>query len=252
MTVASKNSPPLASAVRVPGKLPHIPAMCGACSIRDLAVCAVLDDQELTRLASIAVTVTFADKQFILQEGDAAEALFNVTGGTVKLYKLMPDGRRMITGFLFPGDFLGLAHNDTYAYSAEASGAVRMCRFPRRRFESLLEEFPKLERRLLTDASNELAQAQDQMLLLGRKTAKEKIASFLIQLAERQHRRGGPENIVRLPMGRADIADYLGLTTETVSRTITQLKTAGAIRLQQGNIIQLTDGTDLTDIAEGS
>lgn len=226
--------------------------MCGACGIRDLAVCAVLDDIELTRLASIAVTVKFTDNQVILQEGDPAEAMFNVTDGAVKLYKLLPDGRRMITGFLFPGDFLGLAHNDTYAYSADASGNVRMCRFPRRRFEAMLEEFPHLERRLLTDASNELAQAQDQMLLLGRKTAKEKIASFLIQLAGRQRRRGGPENIVQLPMSRAEIADYLGLTTETVSRTITQLKSTGAIRLQQGHTIQLSNGSELTEIAEGT
>ncbi len=155
--------------------------MCGACAIRDLAVCAVLDTRELTRLASIAGTVKFADNQVILLEGDPAEALFNVSDGAVKLYKLLPDGRRMITGFLFPGDFLGLAHHDTYAYSAEASGKVRMCRFPRRRFEALLEEFPHLERRLLTDASNEYAQAQHQMMLLGRKTPKDKIPSILMQ-----------------------------------------------------------------------
>lgn len=252
VTATGNNAPPLAAATPSRERRAELPAKCGACAIRDLAVCAVLDDLELTRLASIAVTVKFADNQVILLEGDPAEALFNVSDGAVNLYKLLPDGRRMITGFLFPGDFLGLAHNDTYAYSAEANGKVRMCRFPRRRFEALLEEFPHLERRLLTDASNELAQAQDQMLLLGRKTAKEKIATFLIQLADRQRQRGEPENIVQLPMSRAEIADYLGLTTETVSRTITKLKSTGAIRLQKAQTIQLSNGAELTEIAEGT
>jgi CRP/FNR family transcriptional regulator len=169
----------------------------------------------------------------------------------VKLYKLLPDGRRQITGFLITGDFLGLALNDSYAYSAETVTLTSLCRFPRRKMEALLDEFPKMQRRLFSMASNELAAAQDQMLLLGRKTAREKICSFLLMLSQRASRRGHKENPVLVPMSRADIADYLGLTTETVSRTFTQLKTSGTICLQEGNRIHIADMDAINDMAEG-
>ena len=133
----------------------------------------------------------------------------------------MADGRRQVVGFLVPGDFLGLAFGRTYVYTAEAITAVAACRFQRSRFMELLEELPALEREILGRTSNELAAAQQQMLLLGRKTARERLASFLADLAERSDADGGP---LELPMGRADIADHLGLTIETVSRTFTGLR----------------------------
>jgi CRP/FNR family transcriptional regulator len=224
---------------------------CGACPVRPLTVCAALDPEELRRLADIVQMQRVEASQTIFGEGDPAEALFNVTAGTVKLYKLLPDGRRQITGFLVTGDFLGLAMNDSYAYSAETVTATSLCRFPRRKMEALLDEFPKMQRRLFSMASNELAAAQDQMLLLGRKTARETICSFLLMLSQRAARRGHKENPVYVPMSRADIADYLGLTTETVSRTFTQLKTAGAISLQEGNRIMIADMDAIFDMAEG-
>ena len=217
-----------------------------------MAFCGVLTDQELPRLIAILTHVLVEAHQPIIDEGEPADYLFNVTGGAVKLYKLLPDGRRQITGFLFEGDFLGIAMNDRYNYSAEAVGRVTLCRFPRRKLESLLDEFPKLEKRLLGMASNELVQAQDQMLLLGRKTAREKIVSFLLSLSERAVKRGSGPSPIALPMGRADIADYLGLTTETVSRTITQLKRNGAVRLLPGGQIELPDTSALHELAEGS
>jgi CRP/FNR family transcriptional regulator len=224
---------------------------CGACSVRSLSVCAALEPDEVRRLSEIVQGQRVEPNQTIFAEGDPADALFNVTGGTVKLYKLLPDGRRQITGFLVAGDFIGLALNESYAYSAETVTQTSLCRFPRRRMEALLDEFPKMQRRLFSMASNELAAAQDQMLLLGRKTAREKICSFLLLLSQRATRRGHKENPVHVPMSRADIADYLGLTTETVSRTFTQLKTSGAISLQEGNKIHITDMDALTDMAEG-
>lgn len=224
---------------------------CGACPVRSLTVCAALDAEELRRLADILQTVRIEANQTIFGEGDAADALYNVTSGTVKLYKLLPDGRRQITGFLITGDFIGLAVNESYAYTAETVTSCTLCRFPRKKMEALLDEFPKMQRRLFSMASNELAAAQDQMLLLGRKTAKEKICSFLLMLSQRAARRGHKENPVYVPMSRADIADYLGLTTETVSRTFTQLKTAGIISLQEGNKIQIANMDALYDMAEG-
>ncbi|MCB9957109.1 MAG: helix-turn-helix domain-containing protein [Rhodospirillaceae bacterium] len=224
---------------------------CGTCPVRPLTVCAVLDDEEISRLADIVQTVRVDAQHTIFSEGDPATNVFNVTSGTAKLYKLLPDGRRQITGFLFGGDFMGLSVNERYAYTAETVSATTICRFARRKLDTLMDEFPKLQRRLFSLASTELAAAQDQMLLLGRKTAREKIASFLIMLSDRAARRGQRDNPVALPMGRADIADYLGLTTETVSRTFTQLKSSGVISLLENNRVDLIDRTAIHEIAEG-
>ncbi|MDD9928585.1 MAG: helix-turn-helix domain-containing protein [Rhodospirillaceae bacterium] len=128
---------------------------------------------------------------------------------------------------------------------------VKVCRFPRRKLESLLEELPHLEKRLLGLASNELAQAQDQMVMLGRKTAKEKLVSFLLRLSKRQEAVGAEASPVDLPMSRTDIADYLGLTTETVSRTFSNLKRSQTIRIEQGGRVALPDFEALEEIAEG-
>ncbi|MBL4719700.1 MAG: helix-turn-helix domain-containing protein [Alphaproteobacteria bacterium] len=224
---------------------------CAACTVRDLSICQVLNETDLQRLAEIATTMEIAARAPILDEGEDASYLFNVTGGTVKLYKLLPDGRRQITGFLYGGDFLGIAMNEQYAYSAEAVTGVTLCRFPRKKFEHLLTVLPNLEQRLLSAASNELVQAQDQMVLLGRKTAKEKIVSFLLALSRRLEARDKAPSPVHLPMSRSDIADYLGLTTETVSRTFSALKRNGDIRLLDGGKVELPDIEALTEIADG-
>ena len=224
---------------------------CSACPVRELTVCGALENTELSRMADIVRTKHLAQHMTLFSEGDAADCVYNVTAGTVKLYKLLPDGRRQITGFLFTGDFLGLSMHDCFAYSAETVTPVTLCQFPRQRIEQLLQEFPKLQQRLFTMASNELEASQDQMLLLGRKTAKEKVASFLIGLSRRLERRGQKDNPVPIPMSRADIADYLGLTTETVSRTFTVLKSKQVIRLLEGNKVDLADRDTLLDLAEG-
>lgn len=139
-----------------------------------------------------------------------------------------------------------------YAYSAEAVSDVTLCRFPRGRFEALLDEFPKLEKQLLEVATNELAQAQDQMLLLGRKTAREKVVSFLLSISDRTQQCCGAPSPISLLMSRSDIADYLGLTTETLSRTFTHLKGSGAARLLPGNMVELADTDTLQNMSDGS
>lgn len=234
-----------------PGCAIDLPEQCGTCEVRHLTLCAPLDSGEMQRLVEILKAMDVPAGTRITEEGEPADHVFNVTAGSVRLYKLLADGRRAITGFLFPGDFLGLTAGKTYACSAEAMSPVRLCRFPRRRLEGLFSEMPKLERRLLAMASNELAAAQDQMVLLGRKTASEKLASFLLQLGHRQEARQLPADPVALPMGRSDIADYLGLTTETVSRTITQFKTTGLISLQPRGRVALRDRRALEEYAEG-
>jgi CRP/FNR family transcriptional regulator len=230
----------------------HAPASpCSACPVRDVSFCNALTDEELGYLNRISSDISLTAGQSLFDEGAPAEHVFNVTNGVIKVYKLLSDGRRQITGFLFPGDFLGLATREVYAYGAEAVCGAQLCRFNRRKLEGMLKEFPKVERRLLGIASDELALAQDQMLILGRKTAKEKIASFLLMLSDRARKSGHQSNPIFLPITRNDIADSLGLTTETVSRTITQLKTSGLITLLPGNEVRLENRSTLENMAEG-
>ncbi|MBI3453200.1 MAG: cyclic nucleotide-binding domain-containing protein [Rhodospirillales bacterium] len=225
---------------------------CDDCAIREASVCSVLKQDELIRLRGISTIGHLESGGTVFHEGDPAEHLSNVIEGSVKLYKLLPDGRRQVTGFLFPGDFLGVALNETYAYSAEAMSKLRICRFPRRRLEGLLNELPKLEHRLLEVAGNEIVAAQDQMLLLGRKTARERVASFLLILRRHAEQRRQQLNPVDLPMSRADIGDYLGLTTETVSRTFTQLRKDGIIGLPAQGKVDIRRRDALENIAEGA
>jgi CRP/FNR family transcriptional regulator, anaerobic regulatory protein len=223
---------------------------CEHCAARALSVCSAMPAEHLGQLAASRAYQHVTPGETFLNEGEAASHFFNVIEGAVKVFKLMPDGRRQITGFLFAGDLLGLAFNDTYTYSAEAITPVKLCRFPRRQLERLLEAFPRIERRLLAMASNELAAAQEQMMLLGRKTAHERIASFLLSLARREERHGAGDS-VRLPMTRTDIADYLGLTTETASRIFTSLRKQGYIELAAGGRVRLVDRDALEGIATG-
>jgi CRP/FNR family transcriptional regulator, anaerobic regulatory protein len=223
---------------------------CGHCDTRHLSVCMGVNERFLDQLAAAVTTSRLPAHAMLVSEGDDADCFFNVTSGAVKLYKLLPDGRQQIVGFLFPGDFIGLAVRDTYAYSVETIGPTTACRFERRKFEALLERFPDMGFRLRERASDELAIAQEQMLSLGRKSAKERVASFLIQLSSRAGRLGLPTNPIQLPMTRADIADYLGLTIETVSRTMTRLKTDHVITLGPGHEVTL-HAEKLAEIGEG-
>ncbi|MEE9147622.1 MAG: cyclic nucleotide-binding domain-containing protein, partial [Candidatus Tectomicrobia bacterium] len=177
-----------------------------------------MQPHELERLNSIVTEVWLNPGQILFLQEDPADSVFNVTRGHIRLLKLLADGRRQVTGFLYPGDFLGLAYGPDYAYTAEAIDKVTLCRFPREKFKAFFEEFSQLEKRLLQIASNELIAAQDQMVLLGRKLAVEKVATFLINLSRHAERRGEGGTKLYLPMNRTDIGDYLGLAVETTSR----------------------------------
>jgi len=242
----------LKGAVPRPALPPAITGACAACAIREMSVCSVLSAHELNRLCSIISSVNLPVGSAVISEGEQAENLFNVVRGSVKLFKLLPDGRRQITGFLFAGDFLGIALNDIYAYNAEAIEPIQLCRFPRHKLEALLGEMPKLERKLLGTTAHELAVAQDQMVLLGRKTAKERVASFLVSLLDRAIKRGQSGTELDIPMSRTDIADYLGLTTETVSRTITTLRKLKLITIGARSSITILDLPGLRMLIDGA
>nr|WP_294503844.1 cyclic nucleotide-binding domain-containing protein [uncultured Rhodopila sp.] len=226
-------------------------AGCLSCNARALSFCSVLDSEALSRLAGLATVVEIGAGIGFIHEGESAEHFFNLTEGSAKVYKLLPDGRRQITGFVQAGDFLGLAAGRTYAFSAEALEPVRACRFSRPRLRAFLDDFPALERRLLEQASNELVVAQEQMLLLGRKTARERVASFLrsraaLVLATRD------SDGLSLSMSRADIADYLGLTIETVSREFTALRKSAVIEIRNASEVTIRHPSALKLIADGA
>lgn len=197
-------------------------------------------------------TIRLGAGQPLFHEGDPATRVFTLTEGALKLYKLLPDGRRQVTGFMLPGDFLGITIDDDYAFTVEALADSKLCWFPRSRFGAFVEAHPDLERGLYRLAAHELAAAQAQMVLLGRKTAEERVASFFVALLERAERAaGGAEGMVDLPMSRLDIADYLGLTKETVSRVLASLKNKRAIRLAALTRIEILDRDALEAIASG-
>jgi CRP/FNR family transcriptional regulator len=229
-----------------------VPEPCASCESRPYSVCNAIDDEDMGRLAAAAVVQHAESGRTFIEEGEPAESFFNVTAGTAKLFKLLPDGRRQITGFVGTGHFLGLAVSDVYAFSAEAIEPVRYCRFSRLKLRALLDDFPLMEKRLLQVASNELVAAQEQMLLLGRKTARERLASFLLlQSRHCQPSCGAPRGRFPLPMTRSDIADYLGLTIETVSRTLTRLRTERLIEVPTPAEVVIRDRPALECLAGG-
>jgi CRP/FNR family transcriptional regulator len=224
---------------------------CLSCGARSLSFCNVIDSESLSRLAGLATMVEIGGGIGFIHEGEPADHFFNLTEGSAKVFKLLPDGRRQITGFVQAGDFLGLAAGRAYAFSAEALEPVRACRFSRQKLRSFLDDFPALERRLLEKASNELVVAQEQMLLLGRKTARERVASFLSSRAALVLASRDAEGL-SLSMSRADIADYLGLTIETVSREFTALRKSAVIEIRNASEVTIRHPSALKSIADGA
>ena len=222
---------------------------CASCTARLRTFCAALDARELEKFKCMGSTIRLEAHEPLFHEGDAADTVFNLTSGTLKLYKLLPDGRRQVMGFIQPGDFLGITMDEEHAFSAEALEPVEACRFSRARFDAFIEEHPRMERELYRLAAHELSMAQAQMVLLGRKTALERVATFLLGLLRRQEERHGTADTVELQMNRLDIADYLGLTKETVSRLFTSLKTTGVIRLLSDDRVSITNPAQLKYLA---
>jgi len=227
-------------------------SVCSGCGARAFSVCDALSKVDLGRLDSIAERVALAGGDILTNEAEPALNVFNITSGAVRIYKLLPDGRRQITGFLFAGDFIGLTAGYTYAFSAEAIEETTVCRFRAAEYRALARERPSLEAALLSRAMHELTAAQDQMLLLGRKTARERLASFLVTMLSRDPLRPSGDNAVRLPMTRSEIADYLGLTIETVSRELTKLKTSGVIQAVSLHDLRIERPDRLKDMANGA
>jgi CRP/FNR family transcriptional regulator len=212
---------------------------CIDCAVRQFSVCAVLDRAELRELERLGRHVHFASRETVFAQEQMTTSFYNLLEGVMRLYKLLPDGRRQIVGFALPGDFLGMAASARYSLSADAIGPVVICRLSRASFARFIEDKPHLLRRINEFAVRELNQAQDHMVLLGRRSAEEKVATFLIGWRDRLAELSPPAKAVPLPMSRQDIADYLGLTIETVSRTMTRLERDGVIEIMPGSVCLL-------------
>ncbi len=231
------------------------PSRCSTCAVRNQAVCGALNDVELQRLSQISRARKVKAGQIIISDEQPADFFANIISGVVKLTKTMPDGRQQIVGLLFAPDFLGRAYSTHSSSFAEASTDVDLCCFPHDSFERILKEFPDLEHRLFEHTLDELDSAREWMLLLGRKTAEEKVASLLFMIAKRSTQVGcacipadtSPK--FELPLTRADMADYLGLTIETVSRQITRLKTKNIIRLTDNRHFEVPELYALAEVA---
>lgn len=219
---------------------------CNGCPIRHRAVCARCETDELERLEEIKYYRKFEAGQMVIWSGDKMDFVGSVVSGIASLTQTMEDGRTQMVGLLLPSDFVGRPGRATAAYDVVATTDLVMCCFRKTPFEDMMERMPHIAQRLLEMTLDELDAAREWMLVLGRKTAREKIASLLSIIARRDaslHMKKGKEGPLSfdLPLTREAMADYLGLTLETVSRQISALKRDGVIELEGKRHVTIPD-----------
>lgn len=223
----------------------HIGPNCGSCPIRHRAVCARCESDELAALEEIKFYRSFHAGQTLIWSGDRMDFVASVVTGVATLTQVMEDGRTQTVGLLFPSDFVGRPGRDAAPYNVIATTDVMMCCFRKKPFEELMARTPHIGQRLLEMTLDELDAAREWMLLLGRKTAREKIASLLAIVARRDASLQGQvrqrQVTFDLPLTREAMADYLGLTLETVSRQISALKREGIIELAGKRTVNVPD-----------
>jgi len=232
---------------------PNLSLNCGDCPIRHNAVCARCDEDELKLLDKIKYYRSFEAGQTIIWSGDEMEFVASVVSGIATLSQTMEDGRTQMVGLMLPSDFVGRPGRSIAPYDVVAVSDMLMCCFRRKPFEELMVKTPHVAQRLLEMTLDELDAAREWMLVLGRKTAREKIASLLTIIA----RRNASLNLSKaqgkmefdLPLTREAMADYLGLTLETVSRQVSALKKDGVIELKGKRHVIVPDFDRLVDEA---
>jgi CRP-like cAMP-binding protein len=214
----------------------------------------VLGKKSTTRLLSSriegAVRIIEA-KDHAFREGDPVTSVYQVEAGHTCLYRLLPDGRRQVIDFAYPGDYVGLGAVGHHTVSAQASERTRLQAFPVSAFRDLARTNPDLSLSLYEAVSQELLAARELLMTVCQRTALERVAAFLLALSRRNERRGEAALELVLPMTRTDIADFLGLTIETVSRTFTKLRQDGVIDLEQCIIVTICDVDRLVALSGG-
>ena len=221
-----------------------VPVLCRSCEARHRGLCGALAPDQLVTLARSSAKHRVGSGIELVGDAEEVASYSNILSGVVKLSKTLSDGRQQIVGLQFAPDFLGRPFRRESAVTAEAATEVELCSFPRAALERMMAEAPDLERRLLEQTLKELDQARDWMVMLGRKTAAEKLAGFLLMIARNidpSPGSGQPRTTFDLPLSRADIADFLGLTIETVSRQLTRLRADGIIRIENNRRVTIDD-----------
>ncbi len=232
-----------------------VPEVCRSCEARHRGICGALSPDQLTELSKKTSRKVVGPGTPLVHEAEAVSVYSNVIRGVVKLSKLLADGRQQIVGVKFAPDFLGRPLRAESQTAADAATNVELCSFPKSMLEKLMAESPELEHKILEQSLKELDAARDWMVTLGRKTASEKVADFLLMIAlntdpENESSEGKPVSF-DLPLSRADIADFLGLTIETISRQLTKLRKSGVIDIENNRHITVHNLDDLRD-ASGS
>ncbi len=206
------------------------PKSCDLCAVRERSICADLGPREFAYVEKTMARRHVERGKAIMAEGEPNDSLYVVVGGSFRLSKILEDGRRQVTGFLFPGDFAGVRATSSNAYTAEALESSVVCFFPHKFLNDIAEDAPGVKDRLIARGQTEYHKAQDHIVLLGKKTAEERVISFIYLVDKAIGVDAGPgKRRVPLPMARQDIADYLGLRLETLSRTLTALKREGRL-----------------------
>jgi len=200
------------------------------------------------RLYALATEREFGAGDLLFHQEQPADYVFSLRAGYGAIYRLTADGKRQVLSFLFPGDFVGFTSEDRFHYAAGAITPVKACRFERASLEGLIREYPEMDRKLRFTLTRAMDATFELLFSLGRKDAVQKVASLLWYVSYRQRKMRLTDNPVRLPMRRADMADFMGLTTETVSRAFTSLKQMGVIRLPGVNDVEIVDMDKLRDV----
>ena len=224
---------------------------CDTCVVRNRAICAALDTEELKALNAIGRRRMLEPGESLMWEGEDSVLVANVVDGVLKLSTGTEDGREQIVGVVYPSDFIGRPFGSTSGHGVTALTQAKVCVFSRRDFDAFAREHPALEHKLLQRTLAELDRTRRWMLLLGRKSASEKLASFLLEMSERLVQPGcdtmveTPLRRFALPFSRQQVADVLGLTIETVSRQFTRLKAEGLIDLPSRREVVILDRAGL-------
>jgi CRP/FNR family transcriptional regulator len=237
------------------GEDANVPASCRTCGARRFGICRALKTSELLRLSASTRRRRIEHGETISFEEDEVVDYANIVEGAVKLTKILKDGRQQIVGLQFAPEFIGKPFSEMTTVSVEAATDVEICVFPKAEFERMLQMEPDFEHRLLEQTLTQLDDARSWMVTLGRKTAQEKVASFLVLLANnlgRMNVSGSNMVAFTLPLKRADIADFLGLTIETVSRQMTRLRKDKLIDIQRNLDVTVLDMPRLKDLADGN
>jgi CRP/FNR family transcriptional regulator len=225
---------------------PAVPYACYSCGVRRGGVCGVLDPAELTRLAAQSRRTRHAAGEALVVESDEVVGYANLTRGTVKLTRVLRDGRQQLVGLQFAPALMGRLYSTESLLSAEAATDVELCRFPKEVLEALVASSGELKQHLLGQSLEDLDEAREWMVTLGRKSAVERVACLLVLVAIRSGMGdAGGAVAIELPIGRADMADFLGLTVETVSRQMSRLRREGLIDVQGHRCVVIRDLAEL-------